>query len=221
MGNNLSKNRKNYNRLQESIWGYGGAPSTIEGLFFSSFEHNGKFNTTLFLQKGDCYRTVVWFKQTSVQPTGLNVFLDDTTGCGGLRIVFTIGEEDVAEIEPVVWKQGDFKLNDKQKLVELKKKNEKSSGSQYASVNFSDRGFVLSHECSISEQTVALPPDIKNGQPFFAVPPMTKELLTQEVQRILCHWNDEKDASNKQKLKTYLKELVKALKHCDRNLNEK
>lgn len=131
MGNLLSKKHDTkYKRLEESVWGYKGVNSTINGLFLSSIpDGKGGFITKLFRQDENGNRVTVWVRITSVKPTAIEIFYHENER---LRVVFMIGEEH-AGIDDVVWETNDFKFNDKHnKLVSLTKKNKKSSSSQSA-----------------------------------------------------------------------------------------
>lgn len=132
MGNRFSINKHTkYERL-ESIWGYKGVDSTIEGLYLSSVSNgDDTFITQLFRQYENGNRSTVWFRITPVKPTAIEILY--RRGNELLRIVFMIGE-DRAGIDDVVWETNDFEINEEDNtLVSLKKKkNEKSSPSQSA-----------------------------------------------------------------------------------------
>ena len=130
MGNLLSKNKDTkYERLPESIWGYKGVDSTIEGLYLSSIpDGKGGFITQLFRQDENGNRSTVWFRITSVKPTAIEIFYRENER---LCVVFMIGE-DRAGIDNVVWETNDFEINEKDNTLVSLKKNKKSSPSQSA-----------------------------------------------------------------------------------------
>ena len=102
----------------------------IEGLYLSSVpDGKGGFITRLFRQDENGNRSTVWFRITPVQPTAIEIFYRKNER---LCVVFMIGE-DRAGIDNVVWETNEFKMNEKNnRLVSLKKKNDKSSPSQSA-----------------------------------------------------------------------------------------
>ena len=130
MGNLFSKNKHTKYQRLESVWGYKGVDSTIDGLFLSSVSNgDDTFITQLFRQDENGNRSTVWFRITPVKPTAIEIFYRENER---LCVVFMIGKER-AGIDDVVWETNDFEINEEDNtLVSLKKKNEKSSPSQSA-----------------------------------------------------------------------------------------